>query len=354
MSSYSSYSYSGERPLIPSGTIIGEYEVFGIIGEGGYGQIYEVIHTTTNRHYGMKTEYLDTKNKGLKKEIEIMKNIQVSYDFPEYIASGRTKEYYYLIMELLGPSLSHFCKILPTRTLSRYTLLHLGVHMVHCIHALHDLGYIHRDVKPGNFLIRPMRAHPVCFIDFGLAKKYVDENGQHLKPRRHPGYTGTYRFASINAHEEKDLSRRDDMYSWFYTMVDLASGRLPWPSTSSYSHDKLTEQTKRDIAPEELGKMLPPEFIEIYNLIKGLEYEDTPDYKEIIRLIKQAIKNQHFTQHKLDWEVCNKKDLAKISFIPLNMDEPAFSDDEARHEKDKSRHDIKKEKKTEGNCCNIY
>ncbi|OHT04415.1 CK1 family protein kinase [Tritrichomonas foetus] len=352
--SSSSYSSTEEHPVIKSGTLIGEFEVFRIIGEGGYGQIYEVIQQRTNVHYGMKVEYLSSHNKGLRKEIEIMRDVQISCEFPEFITSGHTKTFRYLIMELLGPSLSQLCKILPTRTLSRYTLLHLGIHMIHCIQALHEMGYIHRDVKPGNFLIRPMRVHPICFIDFGLARKYVTDTGAHKPPRKHPGYTGTYRFASLNAHEETELSRRDDLFSWFYSMVELADGRLPWPPSDG---KKITIQIKKEIAPEELSRMLTPEFVEIYKMINSLKYEDEPDYNGIVKLLQTAIKNQNFTQHKYDWELFNGSQLASITAIPLRMDEPAFSDDEARGKKATAvEGKAKKGKNGEenGGCCTTF
>ncbi|KAK8899084.1 hypothetical protein M9Y10_001383 [Tritrichomonas musculus] len=339
-SSQSTYSYSssGEHPPIEAGTIVGEYEVFQLIGEGGYGQIYEVIHKITNRHYGMKVEYLSTHHKGLTKEIEILKNVQASTDFPEFLTSGKMDTFQYYIMELLGPSLSQLCTVLPTKSLSRYTLLHAGIYMIRCIQSLHNMGYIHRDIKPGNFLIRPVRKHPICIIDFGLARKYVAEDGHIKPPRKHPGYTGTYRYASLNAHDEKELSRRDDLMSWFYSMVHLADGRLPWPSSSG---KKITIQMKREMKPDELCEMLTPEFIDIYNMICALEYEETPNYDGIVDLIKKSISNSHFSTNKYDWELLNPQQLKKITVISLTMDREVTTPENSNQKIDKD----------DSNCC---
>lgn len=340
-STKSSYSYSSseEHPPIESGTVVGEYEIFQLIGEGGYGQIYEVIHKLSNRHYGMKVEYLSTHKKGLSKEIEILKNGRTSCEFPEFLTSGETDTFQYYVMELLGPSLSQLCSILPTKSLSRYTLLHVGIYMIRCIQTLHRMGYIHRDIKPGNFLIRPIRKHPICIIDFGLARKYLTEDGQIKPPRKHPGYTGTYRYASLNAHDEKELSRRDDLISWFYSMVHLADGRLPWPSSSG---KKITIQMKREMPTEELCEMLTPEFIDIYNMICALKYEDEPNYDGIITLLKKSISNQHFSSNKYDWELFNGPELNKISVISLKMDREVSSEESTQIDKDDS------------NCCLIF
>ena len=63
MASKSSDSSSSEYSLL-IGDIIDEYKIVQKIGEGGFGQIYEVIHQTTLEHYGMKIEYLSTHRKG--------------------------------------------------------------------------------------------------------------------------------------------------------------------------------------------------------------------------------------------------------------------------------------------------
>ncbi|EYB95107.1 hypothetical protein Y032_0163g3458 [Ancylostoma ceylanicum] len=49
---------------------------------------------------------------------------------------------------------------------------------------------------------------------------------------------GTVRYASLNAHNGEEQSPRDDLESWFYMMVELLSGFLPW---SDFHHDSITE-----------------------------------------------------------------------------------------------------------------
>lgn len=315
MTSKSSDSSSSEYSLL-IGDIIDEYKILQKIGEGGFGQIYEVIHQTTMEHYGMKIEYLSTHRKGLKKEIAIMKEMPCSFVFPKFISEGQTSSFRYLIMELLGPSLSQLYKMLPTRALSPYTLLHLSIQMIRSIQALHEIGYIHRDIKPGNFLIRPERKYLVSIIDFGLSHRYLLNDGRLKKPRHRPGYVGTYRFASFNALENKELSRRDDLFSWFYSIVELAQGRLPWTSEDKNGSIKM----KKEIKADDLCEMLPSEFKEIYNMISTLHFTDRPDYDGIVGLIQTAIKSQHFASHKFDWELLSEDELAQISVISLEME----------------------------------
>ena len=69
---------------------------------------------------------------------------------------------------------------------------------------IHTKCYIHRDIKPDNFLMGrslSSRRHMVYVIDFGLAKLYRDPRDQkHIAYQEGKNLTGTARYASINTH----------------------------------------------------------------------------------------------------------------------------------------------------------
>lgn len=70
------------------------------------------------------------------------------------------------------------------------------------IEFIHSKNFIHRDVKPDNFLMGlGKKGNLVYVIDFGLAKKYRDaRTHQHIPYRENKNLTGTARYASINTH----------------------------------------------------------------------------------------------------------------------------------------------------------
>jgi serine/threonine protein kinase len=72
----------------------------------------------------------------------------------------------------------------------------------------------------------------IFLIDFGLSVPFVDDNNVHQPQEEHNYSTvvGTALFASINAHQGKNLSRRDDIESLVYTLIYLLTGKLPWKS----------------------------------------------------------------------------------------------------------------------------
>ncbi|CAH8646462.1 unnamed protein product [Heterobilharzia americana] len=95
---------------------------------------------------------------------------------------------------------------------------------------LHAKNFIHRDIKPDNFLMGIGRhCNKVLLIDFGLAKKFRDHRTRrHISYREDKSLIGTARYASLNSHAGIEQSRRDDMESLGYVLMYFLRGSLPW------------------------------------------------------------------------------------------------------------------------------
>lgn len=304
-------------------TRIDRFQVDHLIGEGGYGQVYDVVDTSVipNKHYAMKIEYLDSPKSALRPETLILKKVQGPECFPEYVSSGITDSFRYLVMGLYGPSLSTIRKQINGERFSQYSLYHLGYYMVKCIEQLHKKGYVHRDIKPSNFLVNADRKNPVVLIDFGLSRSYLyKDSGLHKKARKDPGFIGTVRYSSVHAQDNEELSRRDDLISWFYSMIEMAKSKTPWPGNDN---KKLAKQLKKSLTKEQLCEGLSQEFQEIYDLIFNLSYEDEPDYERIEEIMMKLIIETDFQVHQYEWEFFSKNLVLSISPVPLNMGEPS-------------------------------
>lgn len=76
----------------------------------------------------------------------------------------------------------------------------LADQMVQRIEFIHSKSFIHRDIKPDNFLMGAgQKTSRLYIVDFGLAKRYITNNG-HIPYKENKSLTGTVRYASINTH----------------------------------------------------------------------------------------------------------------------------------------------------------
>ena len=143
---------------------------------------------------------------------------------------GTEGDYNVMVMEILGPSLENlftYCE----KKFSLATIIHIGKQMIERIQSIHSRGFIHRDIKPDNFLIGIQKRSSIIYtIDFGLSKRFRDpKTGEHVAFKVKKGLTGTARYASLSAQMGYEQSRRDDMEAIGIILVYFfKNGLLPW------------------------------------------------------------------------------------------------------------------------------
>ncbi|KAL0239156.1 hypothetical protein PCE1_004847 [Barthelona sp. PCE] len=169
--------------------------------------------------------------------------------------------------------------------------MHYAIQMLENLQHVHEAGYIHRDVKPSNFCLGPLndvdRGNEVFLIDFGMAKNYLGMNNRHIPPKSNAGFRGTTRYASINAHNRMELSRRDDLFSWFYSVLEMIGVNLPWKASNDKSAVlimKINFHEARRFASPHNGV-----FQNIFEEINTLDFADTPNYKRIYTCLQFII-----------------------------------------------------------------
>jgi serine/threonine protein kinase len=105
---------------------------------------------------------------------------------------------------------------------------------------IHARGLLHRDVKPGNVLVRQDRR--ATLVDFGLVKQTTDP-----EITDHGHVVGTYRYMSPEQAKGETLDRRSDLYSIGATLYELLGGR---PAYSHRNQFELLEAIIYQDAPE--------------------------------------------------------------------------------------------------------
>jgi serine/threonine protein kinase len=224
----------------------------------------------------------------------------------KFISFGHSKDFNILVEPLLGKSL--YALYLENK--KSFTLKDICLIAIQCldrIEYIHSKGYIHGDIKPENFLIgKDSTAKTIYILDFGLAKRYRDEHTHiHIPLKENRNLTGTARYASCNAHNGLEQSRRDDMESIAYVILYFFKGKLPWQGLKckdkNEKYAKIKEM-KMSITPEKLCEGFPIEFARYLNMVKKLGFEEEPAYKEYIKLFTDLFKSKDFEMDYLyDW-----------------------------------------------------
>lgn len=101
------------------------------------------------------------------------------------------------------------------------TVIMLAIQLLHRIEHHHKNHYLHRDIKPDNFLMGlNAKSHTMHIIDMGLCKRYRDPiTGEHIPYRENKKLIGTPRYASVNTHLGIEQCRRDDLESIGYMLM---------------------------------------------------------------------------------------------------------------------------------------
>jgi serine/threonine protein kinase len=185
----------------------------------------------------------------------------------------------------------------------------IAVKLIECIQAIHERSNVVCDVKTANFMLatgdgtgqtsEDKLASRIRLLDLALAAQY---NSLYTESDEATGITGTPLYASLNVHENKKPSRRDDLEAVGYVLAELltklSSGdkdkQLPWSGETS---DEETGELKQEMVEnpdslfyKQLGdKRTISVFSEYLETVRGYTFKQKPDYDKLAEILGNLV-----------------------------------------------------------------
>ncbi|MGQ9896196.1 MAG: WD40 repeat domain-containing serine/threonine protein kinase [Acidobacteriota bacterium] len=250
--------------------ISGKYRLDALIGQGGMGSVYRATHLELDRTIALKIVLPDfvSNHETLERFRQEARaaarlnhpNVISVYDFG-ILPTGQA----YLAMELLtGHSLRE--ELERQERLSPRRIASILRPVCQAIHAAHEAGVVHRDIKPDNIILitKPETGEEIVkVVDFGIAK-LKERSGSTVSNLTEPGLVmGTPHYMSPEQCRGEELDRTSDIYSLGITLYELLVGHVPFdaptPSAVIIQHavdpPPLMHRLRPDI-PEQIERVV--------------------------------------------------------------------------------------------------
>lgn len=217
------------------------------LGAGSFGEVFSGIQLSDGEEVAIKLEPMSNSQDQLLFESRVYKQMQGGIGIPRLRWYGQDQNFNVLVVERLGLSLEDLFDICGRR-FSLKTVLQIADQMITRLEYFHSRSYIHRDIKPDNYLMGVgSHSNRIYLIDYGLAKRYRDgHTRRHIKYVQGKSLTGTARYASLNASLGGEQSRRDDLESLGFVFMYFVRGSLPWQGLKAANkrqkYEKIAEK----------------------------------------------------------------------------------------------------------------
>ncbi len=233
---------------------VGEFRIVDILGTGGMGWLYVAVNETTGEKAAVKVISKHMDNDYLTRfKLEARAGLMLNHpNLVRTLKLGETDEIWYVAMELVeGISLQELISrqgFIPwPQACSLVAQAAAGLQ-----HA-HEKGLIHRDIKPGNLLVK--KNGTVKVLDFGLALMEQDEDEFMLTMISGQGCVGTADYiAPEQTLDSFAVGPPADIYSLGCTLYCALTGMVPFPGESVSkklrAHRTKTARAIREIKPE--------------------------------------------------------------------------------------------------------
>jgi eukaryotic-like serine/threonine-protein kinase len=273
---------------LETGSIVGDYQIIGVLGEGGMGKVFKVRNTISDRVEAMKVLLPDLAGEPdladrFLREIKVL----ASLDHPNIAAlrtAVRFENQLLMIMELVeGMSLDQ--RLHQMGKLPMAEAVNSISQVLAALACAHGRGVIHRDIKPANMMLTADGT--VKLMDFGIAKSEAD---------RKLTMTGTtmgslYYMSPEQISGAQTLDARSDLYSVGVSLYELVTGKRPFDGESQFAIMSAHLQ-KTPVQPITIDPSLPPELNDLIMLSvqrePGARFQTAAAFRNALSIVTKA------------------------------------------------------------------
>ena len=282
-----------------------------LLGKGSFASVYQGLDTECQTQVAVKKTPKRFRSI-FKIESQVLTQLSGKSGFPKLISQGESNDSFYVVMNLLGSTLT---SRINSEVYSTVDICDMIQQLLKILKTLHSSSYLHKDIKPENILTGLKNHKKYHLVDFGLAKKYIDQsNNFHMLIKNDLEFKGNLIFCSNNVLTGVEASRRDDVISVFLIAVLVARRGLPWTKDTQSVETMIRSRSKVGLG--ELMKGVPCEIVEGYSYCLSLGFYQQPDYSYLIQLIGQC-KNFYLQERTEIISVRSKKLKKKIERISI-------------------------------------
>lgn len=284
-----------------------KYVLRGCMGAGTYGFVRSAWQMGSGKKVAVK--FFKEDNADARREIEIYRQASNGCDnyLPKLLHTCTYNGKLVLIAERQGHNLGHLSSRIPKKRFYPQTIAMLGMELMNAFEEFHNTGLVHRDIHMGNVLCGYRKEQDIYLCDLGFSQQWRKPNGEHVERKELQVAVGTSRFSSINNHKHTLYSRRDDMESLGYLLINSLCGELPWNPCSKIQNRRKKWDTimkhKLEFEETDFFLCLPQELQHFVSYAKSLKFDEEPDYdycRSLFKSMKEREEKRHGVRY-FDW-----------------------------------------------------
>ena len=282
------------------GQIVKErYEILEILGEGGMAFVYKARDTQLERFVAIKTlkpNYVNQETfvDRFKREAKTAANLNHP-NIVQIFDWGIEEEPYFVMEYIEGNTLTSI--IAKNRTISLSDILFIGAQVSSGLHAAHQKGLVHRDIKPGNIMITP--DGKVKVTDFGIVSLQNEESDI----TKTGSILGTASYISPEQAQGKPVSIESDLYSLGTVLYELIAGKAPFSGDSpiSTATKHLTEKPEKpSVFRRDLPKGVESAILKLLEKATYDRFKSAEDLRAILLQQRKALQSEQTRENLVD------------------------------------------------------